>query len=660
MKNTKKSLLTSALCLLLCMSMLVGTTFAWFTDEVKSGNNIIAAGNLDVELYWSTDAKNWEPVNSGTNVFTEDLWEPGHTEVVYLKVANEGNLALKYNLIVNIASEKGSTNVYGEEFELSDHIEYGIVPVTKAFADRNAAIGSVMEVANGLKTPYNPDTKTLYPTNNMPTDITGAVSEEVVAVVVYMPTSVGNEANYDKAFEAPEIELGISLFATQLTYEEDSFGDDYDEDSAYDVALGEKVEFLNAIINAGIENNGELTMTGGVWSNEGAALDNFGNATLSDLTVNAGTPTDYALRALAGSVTVLDDVDLNAAGGGIGADGGAKVTINGGSVDVSSESTSGRYNIYAVGEGTVVTVNGGEYSFSKTLNQKRAYVYVGAGAKVVINGGTFGAASTRKGYTTGILGDGEVIITGGTFGFDPTNWVAAGYSVVNNNGTYYVVKDDIGAVASDADDLVAALEEGKGVALLNDVKIDPAGMSNAYGTTGINVKNGQTIDGNGNTLDIKGAGGTWDSGINTTGGLIKDITITGSFRGIFINHNSTHSEPVVLENVTIEGTTYTISCDQGMNQTLTATKSTFKGWTSYAATLGEAKFVDCYFGYGNGYSYMRPYAPTTFVDCNFEAGFEMDARAAVVFENCYLDGVLITADNVATLVTGNTANATVK
>ena len=49
-KSTKRALLTSALSLLLCVSMLVGTTFAWFTDEVKSGTNIIAAGNLDVEL----------------------------------------------------------------------------------------------------------------------------------------------------------------------------------------------------------------------------------------------------------------------------------------------------------------------------------------------------------------------------------------------------------------------------------------------------------------------------------------------------------------------------------------------------------------------------------------------------------------------------------
>lgn len=218
----------------------------------------------------------------------------------------------------------------------------------------------------------------------------------------------------------------------------------------------------------------------------------------------------------------------------------------------------------------------------------------------------------------------------------------------------------IPAVIEDDDGLVEALESGKDVVFNDDVKINPAGMSNAYGTTGINVKNGQTIDGNGNTLDIKGAGGTWDSGINTTGGTIKNLTVTGSFRGIFINHNSTHYEPVVLENVIIDGTTYTISCDQGMYQTLTATNSTFNGWTSFAATLGEATFINCSFGEGNGYAYCRPYAPTTFVGCEFEAGYRIDARAAVTFENCTIGGVALTADNLATLVTSNISNASVK
>ena len=104
---------------------------------------------------------------------------------------------------------------------------------------------------------------------------------------------------------------------------------------------------------------------------------------------------------------------------------------------------------------------------------------------------------------------------------------------------------------------------------------------------------------------------------------------------------------------------YTISCDQGTNSGLEATNCTFNGWTSYAKTLGNATFTNCNFGFGSGYGFFRPYAETVLVGCNFEAGYAIDACAKVTFVNCYFDGVLITNANVATLVTGNVANATV-
>ena len=230
-----------------------------------------------------------------------------------------------------------------------------------------------------------------------------------------------------------------------------------------------------------------------------------------------------------------------------------------------------------------------------------------------------------RGYTLANCEGSKVIING-------TEFVQVGntapYGVYTINGLTQV---------STADELVAALEANKGVYFLNDIKIDPAAMSNAYGATGINVKNGQTIDGNGHTLNIKGAGGTWDSGINTTGGLIKNLTVTGSFRGIFVNHTSSHSEKVVLENVTIggNGTVYTLSCDQGLYQGIEATNCTFNGWTSFAKTAGEAKFVNCNFGEGSGYKYCRPYSNTEFVNCTFCPGYAVDTtRATVTFTEC--------------------------
>ena len=252
------------------------------------------------------------------------------------------------------------------------------------------------------------------------------------------------------------------------------------------------------------------------------------------------------------------------------------------------------------------------------------------------------------GTLTGINADGSVAEV-----FDYMGYVGRGYTLngcqgskVVIDGTEFVQKyntaDKAGIYTingctpvSTADELVAALEANEGVYLMNDIKIDPASMSNAYGATGINIKNGQTIDGGGHTLNIQGAGGTWDSGINTTGGIIRNITVTGSFRGIFINHNSTYSEKVVLENVTLTGVVYTISCDQGLYQGIEATNCTFNGWTSFAKTAGEAKFVNCNFGEGNGYKYCRPYSKTEFVGCTFCPGYAVDkTQATVTFTDC--------------------------
>ena len=222
-KTTKRALIVSVISLLLSFTMLLGTTYAWFTDSVTSTNNIIKSGNLDVELYWSTDTSDWKKVDADTNVFSNELWEPGHTEVVYLKVVNEGSLALKYQLGVNIAEELGSVNVYGKNFKLSDFIMYGTVKgKTNAFGTREDAIAKLTS-AQKLNVPFASNSE-LYPADNT----LGKASEEYITLVVYMPETVGNDANHAKDADVPTIKLGINLFATQQMAENDSFGNDYD------------------------------------------------------------------------------------------------------------------------------------------------------------------------------------------------------------------------------------------------------------------------------------------------------------------------------------------------------------------------------------------------------------------------------------------------
>ena len=259
-----------------------------------------------------------------------------------------------------------------------------------------------------------------------------------------------------------------------------------------------------------------------------------------------------------------------------------------------------------------------------------------------------------RGYTLNGCAGSKVVIDGISFVQAGNTAAEAGvYNVTNAEGETVVI-------AGTKVDMEAALANGETVLLTDDIAVASSEVgSNGYGATGISQLNGGVIDGNGKSVSVN-AWGTWDSAINTTGGTIKNLNVTGGMRGIFINHNSTHSEKVVLENVTIDGTIYTISCDQGTNKGLEAYNSTFNGWTSYAATIGDVKFEGCSFGEGQGYAFCRPYAPTAFKDCAFEAGFELDAAyAAVTFENCTIGGVALTAENLSTLVTSGIANAAV-
>ena len=198
------------------------------------------------------------------------------------------------------------------------------------------------------------------------------------------------------------------------------------------------------------------------------------------------------------------------------------------------------------------------------------------------------------------------------------------------------------------------LKAGNDVVLTEDITTTDAD-SNGYGGTGINI-NGGVFDGNGHTIAVEGATGTWDSAIAIKSGTIKNVTVAKGFRGIFFKNGT---EKIVLENVIINGPTYTISCDSAGKQGFEAYNSKFYGWTSYAATIGTGYFEGCTFGAGAGYNFSRPYAPTTYVNCDFEAGHQIDARAAITFENCRVNGVALTSDNLSTLVTSRIQNATV-
>lgn len=246
---TRNALLMSVLSMLLCVSMLVGTTFAWFTDSVTSANNIIKSGNLDIELeYWN--GTEWVDVEDKSDILTNDLWEPGVTEVAYFRLANVGSLALKYQFGINIQSEKAGVNKAGETFNLSDHIKFGVVEnITVDASSKTPTVYAKREDAVAALTSAKKLNEGFTKADSM---LAGA-EDLYLALVVYMPTTVGNEANHKTSEDAtdpdkyrPEINLGINVLATQYTHESDSFGNQYDKDASVVLANNEE-ELLDAI-----------------------------------------------------------------------------------------------------------------------------------------------------------------------------------------------------------------------------------------------------------------------------------------------------------------------------------------------------------------------------------------------------------------------------
>lgn len=219
MKRTKTKLVSSIVTLLVCFAMLVGSTFAWFTDTASTGVNKIQAGNLDVALEMKDNDGNWVTAEGKTLQFKVDgripaedthiLWEPGCSyELPELRVVNRGNLALKYKIQI--------TGIKGDA-KLNEVIDWQITD-TDVSADGYAHL-----TANASK---------------------------VINIKGVMQTTAGNE------YQGLSIDgIAITVFATQDTVEFDSSNNQYDVDAGKDTAIYTLSEF-NALaeIPAGIKN----------------------------------------------------------------------------------------------------------------------------------------------------------------------------------------------------------------------------------------------------------------------------------------------------------------------------------------------------------------------------------------------------------------------
>ena len=434
----KKVLMSSIVTIVLCLTLIAGSTFALFTDKneiniaVTSGEVDLTA-KLDGLTIYSVRPATVAEKNAGSNLIEDEfgglyVYED-HADGIF---ANGGTAELNAEgntLALNRVTpgDKVEFDIVGtNESDVTIQYRYIIecVGETKLMSGLLVTIGEntypILEKFTSkwmtLEAPVSEDDKALDP----------------VHVVIELPVKAGND------YQKQETAIKITVEAVQGN------ADVYGSEDRVDYLDGYALDLGGETLDVSVANHGSIALENGTIDIGDVGFQNYGSAELTDIVIDAGTPGyvayGYGIIGQAGSETILNNVTLESKNGAIGALNGAYVEVNGGTIEVDSLSTSARYHVYAVGEGTKVVINDGNFDFNKTQNQKRAYAYVGEGATLEINGGTFGTASSRSGYTAGLLGEGTIIITGGTFGFDPTNWVADGYQAVKT-GSVWVVSE---------------------------------------------------------------------------------------------------------------------------------------------------------------------------------------------------------------------------
>lgn len=210
----KNALAYNVIALILCFSMLLGSTFAWFTDSVTSENNVIQTGSLDVEMYWAEGKEDpssaaWKDASTDA-IFNNDRWEPGFAEVRHIKIENKGTLALQYKVMIT---------PNGEVSELAEVIDvYYVDPAvqvtgSEALVDefKLGTLADVLEMidetASGFLASGDSDTVTL------------ALKMHELADDDYQGLALCEGG------------FSVQLIATQAAYENDSFGNDYDKNA---------------------------------------------------------------------------------------------------------------------------------------------------------------------------------------------------------------------------------------------------------------------------------------------------------------------------------------------------------------------------------------------------------------------------------------------
>ena len=396
-KSTKRALLGSVMAMVLCLAMLVGATFAWFTDTASTGVNKIQAGNLDVQLVDengnSLEGKTLEFKKAANAAEGEAvLWEPGCTyELPAVYVKNNGNLALKYKVAI--------TGINGSA-KLNEAIDWTINDADLS-ADHSLSAGA---------------------------------TSEALTIKGHMKESAGNEY-MNESIDG----IAITVYATQDTVESDSFTNQYDKNATYPVA--NVTELKEALTTGGVVAVTEDIKTNNI-EDTAAARIVISQPTTLNLEKKIITPDDMGKNNVNFCALIVDaDTTINAGeNGGIdtGENGGYGINVrNGATLTINGGYYYGGGTAVQVQKGTLI-INGGTFACEPYSNPTYGYKYL-------IN-------CIDAAYKDGTA---KISITGGTFiNFDPSdsasenphgNFVPDGYKVVSQTQTngdvwYTVVK----------------------------------------------------------------------------------------------------------------------------------------------------------------------------------------------------------------------------
>ena len=449
-KQTKKALMLSVFMLIVCLSMLLGTTYAWFTDSASSGGNVIMAGTLDVDMVDannnSMEDKIIEFVPADNRAQDSILWEPGctySTKPVY--IVNNGNLALNYEIIIN-----------------------GI--------DGNAKLLEVIEW-----------TVTVGDVTTKVEDLKGTLKAGEKTGAIVLTGHMKEDANNDYQGLAAE-GISIAVFASQMTLEKDSFGDQYDKDAEYaaqtmlkevaDVAAGDtatvKLESDGYVVitnenpvGAKVVGDVTLDLNGKklfVKVEDGNAHKSLFNIVKNGKLTVTG---DGTIEMLAGKNNLVTAIFNNTGGTLVIKNGTYRMDHLNNWQDALIPTIIDNNNTT---NASTVTIDGG--NFYHTRNMFRNFSSNSGEAEIIINGGTFNGKAddwaaiwNQKPSASVPEGKGKVTINGGEF-----NYV----EISNEFNTGVTIADGVlmPTPVTTAAELKASLKDGVKAVLLNDIEVD--------------------------------------------------------------------------------------------------------------------------------------------------------------------------------------------